>query len=127
MNPALLYNAILFVVIPGMLVVFHERTVERLRQLWRCLVVSLGILALTVSLASRTVNLKLSAQASVASQAQSAKIQHRDRDAFIWVPALASSEPFYLPVISEPVVSEEAPVLSEQVDSCLYNRPPPLS
>jgi hypothetical protein len=106
---------------------FHKRALERPRQVWHCLVVSLGILALTISLASRTVNLRLSAQASVASQAQHAEIQHRDRDAFGWAPILASSDPFYLPVVSEPVVLEKTLVRSEQVDTCLYNRPPPHS
>jgi hypothetical protein len=107
--------------------VSHERLSENPRQLWRCLVVSLSILALTVSLANRTADFHLSAHTSVESHSQKAKIQHRDRDAFVWAPALANSTPFYLSVTSEPVATEQTPVLSDEVDDCLYNRPPPIS
>jgi len=40
---------------------------------------------------------------------------------------LVNSTPFYLSVTSEPVATEQAPVLSDEVDDCLYNRPPPIS
>jgi hypothetical protein len=107
--------------------VSHERASQRLKQLWRGWVVSLAVLTLTISLASRTVELRLSAQTSVGSQAHQAKIQHRDRDAFGWAPPLANSEPFYVSVSPQPVAPEKTPNLSEEVDHCLYNRPPPLS
>ncbi len=97
------------------------------RQWLRWVVVSLGILALTVSLASRTADFHLSSHPTVDSQDQKGKIQHRDRDAFVWAPVLPSAAAFYLPVSVEPVVSEQAPILSVEVDDCLCNRPPPLS
>jgi hypothetical protein len=107
--------------------VFHERASQRPERLRRWVVVSLGIVALTISLASRTFDLRLSTQTSVTSQAQRATIQHRDRDAFGWAPVLANSEPFYLSVSPQPVAPETTPILSEEVDDCLYTRPPPLS
>ena len=105
----------------------HERAWERPEQWGRWVVVTLGIVALTISLASRTFDLKLSTQTSLTSQTQQATIQHRDRDACGWAPALANSEPFYLSVSPQPVAPETTPILSEEVDDCLYNRPPPLS
>jgi len=95
--------------------------------LGRFAVALLSVLALTISLASRTAELKLSSHTSVESQAQKGEVQHRDRDAFVWAPMLANSGSFYLAVLSEPVMPEESTILCEQVDSCLYNRPPPLS
>jgi hypothetical protein len=127
MDRVLLYNATLLAADMRMAPVSHERAAEHSRQVWRCLVVSLGILVLTISLASRTVDLSLSTQTSVTSQPQKAKIQHRDRDAFVWAPVLANAEPFYLSVSLERVAPATTPVLSDEVDDCLYNRPPPLS
>jgi hypothetical protein len=96
-------------------------------RLGRFAVALLSILALTISLANRTADLKLSTHTSVESQARKGEVQHRDRDAFVWAPILANSGPFYLAVSAEPIMPEESLVFSEQVDSCLYNRPPPLS
>jgi hypothetical protein len=45
----------------------------------------------------------------------------------MWAPVLANAEPFYLSVSLERVAPAKTPVLSDEVDDCLYNRPPPLS
>jgi hypothetical protein len=100
---------------------------KRVRLLGRSVVVFLGVLALTVSLASRTADLNISAHQSVQSQTQKAKVQHRDRDAHGWSPVVTDSDPFYLAVCAKTLVPENTQVISEQLDSCLYNRPPPRS
>jgi hypothetical protein len=100
---------------------------KRVRQLARSAIVFLGVLALTVSLASRTADLNISTHQSVQSQTQKAKVQHRDRDAHGWPPVVTDSEPFYLAVCAKPLVPEKTQVISEQLDTCLYNRPPPQS
>ena len=93
----------------------------------RCLVAFLAILTLTVSLAARTFDTNLQTHASISSQAEKAKIQHRDKSGSQWTPVLDRIEPFYLAVSAQPVEPEQEPLLSPHVDDCLYNRPPPLS
>lgn len=100
---------------------------KRVWLLGRSAVVFLGVLALTVSLASRTADLNISTHQSVQSQTQKAKVQHRDRDAHGWSPVVTDSEPFYLAVCAKPLVPHTTQVIAEQLDSCLYNRPPPRS
>lgn len=94
---------------------------------WRCLVVLLAILSLTISLAGRTFDTNLQTHAAVSSQAEKAKIQHRDKSGSQWTPVLDRIEPFYVVVCSQAVEPEQEPLLSPHVDDCLYNRPPPLS
>jgi hypothetical protein len=93
----------------------------------RCLVAFLAILALTVSLAGRTFDTNLQTRASISSQAEKAKLQHRDKSGSQWTPVLDRNEPFYVMLYSEAVEPEQEPLLSPHVDDCLYNRPPPLS
>ena len=93
----------------------------------RGLVVLLAILSLTISLAGRTFDTNLQTHAAVSSQAEKAKIQHRDKSGSQWTPVLDRIEPFYLVVCSQAVEPEQEPLLSPHVDDCLYNRPPPLS
>lgn len=100
---------------------------KRVRLVGRSVLVFLGVLTLTVSLASRTVDLNISTHPSVHPQTQKAKIQHRDRDAHGWSPFVTDSEPFYLAVCAKPIMPDKTQVISEQLDPCLYNRPPPLS
>jgi len=99
----------------------------RVRLVGRSVLVFLGVLTLTVSLASRTVDLNISTHPSVQSQTQKAKVQHRDRDAHGWSPFVTDSEPFYLAVCAKPIMPDKTQVISEQLDTCLYNRPPPHS
>jgi hypothetical protein len=94
---------------------------------WRCLVVSLAIATLTISLAARTFDTNLQTHATVSSQAEKAKIQHRDKSGSQWTPVLDRIQPFYVAVCSQAVEPEQEPLLSPHVDDCLYNRPPPLS
>src|ERR1700758_5296076 len=94
---------------------------------WQCLVVTLAILSLTISLAGRTFDTNLQAHASISSQAEKAKLQHRDKSGSQWTPVLNRTEPSYLSVCSEAVEPEKEPLLAPHVDDCLYNRPPPLS
>jgi len=100
---------------------------KHVRLVGRSLVVFLSVLTLTVSLASRTADLNISPHQSVQAQTQKGKLQHRDRDAHRWSPVVMDSEPFYLAVCAKPLVPEKTQVISEQLDTCLYNRPPPHS
>ena len=93
----------------------------------RCLVVSLAIVTLTISLAGRTFDTNLQTHATVSSQAEKAKIQHRDKSGSQWTPVLDRIELFYVAVCSQAVEPEQEPLLSAHVDDCLYNRPPPRS
>src|ERR1700745_4071637 len=94
---------------------------------WQCLVVTLAILSLTISLAGRTFDTNLQTHATISSQAEKAKLQHRDKSGSQWTPVLNRMEPFYVALFSVPVKPEQEPLLSPHVDDCLYNRPPPLS
>ena len=84
-------------------------------------------LSLCVSLASRTVNLRISDHPTVANSAQKAKIQHLDKDAFGWSSPVSAFALFLALAPHTEAMVEERPVLSHDVDTCLYNRPPPLS
>ena len=111
----------------AMFLVPQNRPAKRQMTSLRCLVAFLAMLTLTVSLAGRTFDTNLQTHTSVSSQAEKAKIQHRDKSGSQWTPVLDRIEPFYAVVCSQAVEPEEEPLLSPHVDDCLYNRPPPRS
>ena len=92
----------------------------------RGLAVCLAILALTVSLANRTVHFLSYDRSTVHSTSPDAKIQHRDKDHSNWISPIVN---FVVRCVSEPSLK---PVSSERVVAVLdydslYNRPPPVS
>ena len=89
-------------------------------------IVSLTILALTVSLANRTVRLHFSDTPTVHSSSPDAKIQHRDKDHAGWIAPIAK---LVVSFVIEPSLKPPAAgrvVVALHYDS-LYNRPPPIS
>lgn len=95
------------------------------RNGWRSLVALAGIVALTTTLAGRTFEVQLNHRPTVASTAEKAKIQHRDKQKTRSSAAVIAVRPFYLLVIEDATEPEQRPPLSAHVDDCLYNRPPP--
>jgi hypothetical protein len=100
---------------------------ERAPFHWRGLTFFCVTLALCVSLASRTVDLKLANRPTVASATQKARIQHLDKDAFGWSSPVSAFTLFLAPAPHAEAMVEEPLVLFHHVYTCLYNRPPPLS
>ena len=94
---------------------------------WRGVLFFSVTLALCVSLASRTINLRIADHPTVTSSAQKAKIQHLDKDAFGWSSPVSVFTLFLALAPHTEAMLEEYPVVSHDVDTCLYNRPPPLS
>jgi hypothetical protein len=94
---------------------------------WRGLVISLACLALIVSLASRTIHLSAIDDPIVQPDSPKAKIQHLVKDAVQWTAPVASFLLFWVVVICFRTVSEENHLVSLHLDTCLYNRPPPLA
>jgi len=92
----------------------------------RGLIVSFAILALTVSLANRTVHLSFSDTPRVHSSSPDAKIQHCDKDHSGWISPIAK---FVVSFVIEPSLTPSPTnrvVVALNYDS-LYNRPPPIS
>src|SRR5580700_1148893 len=81
----------------------------------RCLIAVAAVVVLCATLASRTVDVTFHRQTTVTSQAQKAKIQHRDKDGARWAPPVATVEPFYLAVSPRPVESSDDPLLPVRV------------
>ena len=94
---------------------------------WRGLTFFFVILALCISLASRTVDLKLVDRPTATNATQKAKIQHLDKDAFGWSSPVSGFALFLAPAPHSEAMIAEPLVPSHEVDSCLYNRPPPLA
>ncbi len=91
------------------------------------LIVCLAALALVVSLASRTFEFSSDPHTAARSGVVEGKRQHLDRDVTNWTaPVAAFVSPQWRPVMATiPPASE--PLIAVDRDSCLYNRPPPLS
>jgi len=88
---------------------------------WRGLLVCLAVICLDAHLANRF-HLPLSGNAVV--QANSAKVQHMDRDGFRWLPPRLSLSPLFVPLRLPPPLTPEAGYMPPRVHS-LYDRPPP--
>jgi hypothetical protein len=87
--------------------------------------VSLAILALTISLANRTFEGSFDTHPTAHSATSKAKIQHRDRDAAKWFPPIAVFARFCPARISIVQPKEDRSQVTVFYDS-LYNRPPPI-
>lgn len=85
------------------------------------------ILSLCISLASRTVSLELVDSPAVHSSLAKAKVQHLDKDAFEWTSPVAAFAVLLIPAARTEAVANEQAAPSYDVDTCLYNRPPPLA
>ena len=106
----------------------RQRTAVKERPRFsRWLIVFFAIAVVTVSLATRTVDVHIFRQTSVTSSVQKAKTQHRDQDGAQWLPPVVIIEPFYLALSSRVIEPEDDPPVVARVDDCLYNRPPPRS
>lgn len=99
-------------------------TEKRFRGI-RVVLVSLTILALTISLANRTFEGSFDTHPTLHSASSKAKIQHRDKDAAKWVAPVAVFERLRPIQISVVTHVEERSLIAVLYD-CLYNRPPPL-
>lgn len=110
---------------PKVMPPISERQSDNARVRWRAFVSLFGVIALTVTLAGRTFDVRVCSRPSVSLQSEKAKIQHRDKNGAQWSPPRPSLEPFYIAVCSEAVQPEQEPPLPGQIDDCLYNRPPP--
>ena len=103
-----------------------EQVAEKQVLNLRGFVISLTILVLIISLASRTVQGGIYTKSTVHSASVSTKIQHRDKDASVWVAPVAT---FSFVSVAEPSIlrtSTQRVLLYLHYDS-LYNRPPPIS
>jgi len=89
------------------------------------LVVTLSILALTISLANRTFEGSFDTSPTAHSASSKAKIQHRDKDATKWVAPIAVFAWLRRTRISI-VQPEEHRPLAAVLYASLYNRPPPI-
>jgi len=100
-----------------------EQVAEKPLSLRR-FIVSLAILALTISLANRTFQGSFDSRATVHSVSVNSKVQHRDKDASELVAPVAT---FSLLYVTEPsIVSARVQRVFLDFDhDCLYNRPPP--
>ena len=104
-----------------------SQVAERRVFSWRKLVICLACLALVVSLASRTIHISALDNPTAQSDSPKAKIQHLNKDAAQWTAPVASFLLFWLAVTSIQAASDENPPIPLDLDTCLYNRPPPLS
>jgi hypothetical protein len=94
-------------------------------SLWRWMLISLVLLSLTVSLATRTFRLTIPHGVIVQSNTAQAMRQHMDRDAVKWVPPVRLFTVLQAPTFY-PHVSPAGPPLGVLLlDESLSNRPPP--
>ena len=90
------------------------------------LLLSLALLGLIASLASRYCDVLTPVHATmVLSDASAVKHQHLDRDGFEWTPTASDFSHFVSFVCARHVPPAAEPLLVVHVDDSLYNRPPP--
>jgi hypothetical protein len=92
---------------------------------WHVLVVVLAILALTVSLATRTFRLTIPHAVTVYDGSAQATRQHMDRDAASWIPPVPVLTTLQAPVFYPNVAPAGPPLPKLLFEEGLYNRPPP--
>jgi hypothetical protein len=103
-----------------------EQVAEKRVLSLRGLVICITILALTVSLATRTVHGSIYTSPTVHSASDKAKVQHRDKDASEWVTPVLTFAPISVTEPSVVQTSTEGVFFDLHYDS-LYNRPPPIT
>ena len=105
----------------------YSQVAERRIFSRRGLLVCFAILSLVLSLASRTIQLNVADTVTTQSDSPKAKIQHLNRDAAEWTSPIAGFLLFWLVVVLLETAVKEKPLVPLHIDSCLYNRPPPLA
>ena len=94
---------------------------------WRGLAVCLIAACLVVTLASRVFLASSSHTVKAQSRSTGSKIQHRNKDSHEWAAPVEIFFCLRVPAQRVGVGQREKPLLSVQVDECLYKRPPPVS
>jgi hypothetical protein len=89
-------------------------------------IIALAVVALTVSLATRTVYVDVNLKTTLHSDCSYNKVQHRDKDSFEWAPPATNLCLLFLTEFS--VSYESSPTLQFRLQhESLYNRPPPIA
>src|SRR5580704_12167716 len=91
---------------------------------WRRVLVAALMLALVVTLATRTLHLTIPHGVTVRSGAAQAMRQHLDRDAVGWIPATSVLTALRPPTFYPHVAPAGPPLGVLLLDESLYNRPP---
>jgi hypothetical protein len=92
---------------------------------WRQALVGVLMLALVVTLATRTFHVTIPHGATVRSGAAQAMRQHLDRDAVGWIPPTSVLTALRPPTFYPHVAPAGPPLGVLLLDESLYNRPPP--
>jgi hypothetical protein len=92
---------------------------------WRRALVGVLMLALVVTLATRTFHLTIPHGVTVGSGAAQAMRQHLDRDAARWIPPTSVLTALRVPTFYPHVAPAGAPLGVLLLEKSLYNRPPP--
>lgn len=103
----------------------EPRITNTQRSGWCVPLVTLAIIALTVSLATRTLHLSAPHGTAVQSSSASAMRQHMDRDSVRWVDPVPVFAAFEAPTFYPFVAPAGTPLGVLLLDQSLYNRPPP--
>jgi hypothetical protein len=102
------------------------KTETAARKLSIGLLLSLALLGLVSSLATRYCDVLASVQTtSVLSDGSAVKHQHLDRDGFEWTPTTSDFSQFVSFVCARHVLPVPEPLFVVHVDEPLFNRPPP--
>jgi hypothetical protein len=92
---------------------------------WRVLIIVLAICGLTVSLATRTVHLRVVQGNTVTSDSTRPMRQHLNRDAMQWMAPIPVFTILQVPTFFLPVSPNIPPLPTVHYDESLSNRPPP--
>jgi hypothetical protein len=92
----------------------------------RGIAVALVVFALIASLPTRVLNSSFTAGPHVQSSSSHQKIQHRDKDAFEWVPPVSELSILWVEEASVPPEFHDELHVPVHYES-LYNRPPPIA
>jgi hypothetical protein len=92
---------------------------------WRLALVSVVMVSLVVTLATRTFRGTTSHSIAVQSNSPQAMRQHMDRDAVRWAAPVAKIVVSQAPTFYPPVVPAGPPLPTLLLEENLYNRPPP--
>lgn len=99
--------------------------IDNPQQPWRRIVVLVAICAMVVTLATRTFHMAGADQALAKSADGNPIRQNVDNDVFEWLPPVAHFVIYLLPVAAPHAPPDLTPVLTVDLEDCLYNRPPP--
>jgi hypothetical protein len=91
----------------------------------RSAVVSIVMLSLVVTLATRTFHVTIPSSITVQSSAPQAMRQHMDRDAFGWAPPVLQFTVLLVPKSYLRVAPAGPALATLLIEENLYNRPPP--